>query len=616
MIKKNVFTLIIKIMLQSVERKSTNQTLRLVDRNRLIAQRVRVIPNEKLISNATEISKSQHNVLDNLLELPTEFDLNPNSSNDELLELSNSQMSAFFREFSDSQKTVCKEEKKNTTSSYKTIKGLGFYTCETCPFLCVNVKLFLEHNEKDHNFHHLPLKSLLRTKCIGCDNVFYSINVLRCHLIEDHDVVPIEVEELVQLVIEANKEETMNLNNARIYQPDNSDLDELNEIHDTILDESEFEQRSHYVDAQDQLTGDHNFNNCPMNETSVEFWDYQEQVFNGYQENNQLTDKNLMNKPFKCSIGNCKIKFGTDDNLKYHKRCHSDDGYQCSELDCHFMDTKWSKIMSHLWKTHNIDLEMFSCNKCNFKTNSLYKLKTFHKSIHEQDRPFLCTECGKKFKSVKQLRNHKVIHSKVDKRLRIDLTCLHCSRKFTSKSLLHQHISSIHIKARPFSCELCSYKTSIASSLRLHIRSHTGEKPFKCDECGYSTSDHNTLRKHKMRHTGKKSYTCPHCNYSCIQATSYKKHLNTKHPGLDDGFMYSCDMCKFKTVRKDTYMLHIVKHKEEIIQKNGVCEPLIDLQEVFNEKYKVQNDAVEQSYLFNTIRVKPLNTMKPNEIIE
>lgn len=166
-------------MLPSIERKSANQTLRLVDRNRLIAQRVRVIPNEKLISSAIETCKSQHNVLDNLLELPAELDLNPSSNNDELLELSNSQMSAFFQEFSDNQKAVCKEEKKNATSSYKTVKGLGFYACETCPFLCVNVKLFLEHNEKDHNFHHLPLKSLLRTKCIGCDNVFYSINVLR-----------------------------------------------------------------------------------------------------------------------------------------------------------------------------------------------------------------------------------------------------------------------------------------------------------------------------------------------------------------------------------------------------------------------------------------------------
>lgn len=48
--------------------------------------------------------------------------------------------------------------------------------------------------------------------------------------------------------------------------------------------------------------------------------------------------------------------------------------------------------------------------------------------------------------------------------------------------------------------------------------------------------------------------------------------------------MYSCDMCKFKTIRKDMYMLHIVKHKEETLQKNGVCEPLACLDEV---RYKI-----------------------------
>lgn len=124
------------------------------------------------------------------------------------------------------------------------------------------------------------------------------------------------------------------------------------------------------------------------------------------------------------------------------------------------------------------------------------------------------------------------IHAKNDKLSRTDLTCLHCSRDFCNKSLLHQHITSIHIRARPYACQECNYTTAVASSLRLHLRLHTGEKPFKCEECGYSTADHNTLRKHKMRHTGQKNYTCTLCQYSCIQASSFKKHLKSKHPGL------------------------------------------------------------------------------------
>lgn len=127
--------------------------------------------------------------------------------------------------------------------------------------------------------------------------------------------------------------------------------------------------------------------------------------------------------------------------------------------------------------------------------------------------------------------NLQIIHNKKTN-AKNSLTCMHCSRHFLTKSMMHQHITSVHIRARPYACQMCSYTTSTTSSLKLHLRSHTGEKPFKCEECFYSTADHNTLRKHKMRHTGQKKYTCPLCNYSSIQSTSYKKHLETKHPGL------------------------------------------------------------------------------------
>lgn len=53
--------------------------------------------------------------------------------------------------------------------------------------------------------------------------------------------------------------------------------------------------------------------------------------------------------------------------------------------------------------------------------------------------------------------------------------------------------------------------------------------------------------------------------------------------GMDDGFLYSCDMCNFKTIRKDIHTLHIVKHKEEynnMKQKHSMCKPIVDLDEV------------------------------------
>lgn len=33
-------------------------------------------------------------------------------------------------------------------------------------------------------------------------------------------------------------------------------------------------------------------------------------------------------------------------------------------------------------------------------------------AIHDDDKPFLCGECGKGFRTLSQLKNHEVLHNK------------------------------------------------------------------------------------------------------------------------------------------------------------------------------------------------------------
>lgn len=49
---------------------------------------------------------------------------------------------------------------------------------------------------------------------------------------------------------------------------------------------------------------------------------------------------------------------------------------------------------------------------------------------------------------------------------------------------------------------------------------------------------------------------------------------------MDDGIVYSCNMCNFKTIRRDVYMMHNVKHKEETMHINPMSVQTIDLDEV------------------------------------
>ncbi|GAB6030445.1 hypothetical protein CHUAL_007315 [Chamberlinius hualienensis] len=263
---------------------------------------------------------------------------------------------------------------------------------------------------------------------------------------------------------------------------------------------------------------------------------------------------------FKCEVNGCAIRMRSSDNLEYHMRSHAEKGFICPE--CREKFDNWKTLSIHLWRIHVVDMELYTCDICNYKTYSYGKLINMHRRIHSDDRPFLCDTCGKGFKTSKQLRNHRVIH--LDKRKHRNLRsgeCEICHRRFSDRRMLRVHNDTVHSKLRPYLCNFCGYAASCRSTLKMHIRQHTGEKPFACEKCEYRTADHNSLRRHKMRHSGEKPYRCPFCPYACIQSSTYKTHLKNKHPGLDEGLMFCCQHCSFRTIKKENFVTHMVDHK-------------------------------------------------------
>ncbi|GFQ87837.1 zinc finger protein [Trichonephila clavata] len=70
---------------------------------------------------------------------------------------------------------------------------------------------------------------------------------------------------------------------------------------------------------------------------------------------------------------------------------------------------------------------------------------------------------------------------------------------------------------RPFSCYICGRKFNRLHHLKLHLMVHLGQSPHTCDICGRTCNQLSDLKKHQMIHTGERPHSCPICNKGFIQ---------------------------------------------------------------------------------------------------
>ncbi|XP_075211885.1 uncharacterized protein LOC142318989 isoform X2 [Lycorma delicatula] len=88
---------------------------------------------------------------------------------------------------------------------------------------------------------------------------------------------------------------------------------------------------------------------------------------------------------FRCGTDGCAVRLQRETNMIYHKQCHTEKysvTLKCPE--CSHIATRWSSLTSHLWKMHNIDMELYSCNQCGYKTNSLWNMKKLQGAMSDK----------------------------------------------------------------------------------------------------------------------------------------------------------------------------------------------------------------------------------------
>ncbi|KAM8927994.1 uncharacterized protein RCH25_008298 [Pelodytes ibericus] len=196
----------------------------------------------------------------------------------------------------------------------------------------------------------------------------------------------------------------------------------------------------------------------------------------------------------------------------------------------------------------------------------------------ELERCYNCTECGKRFFKISDLRLHQASHrmkmkqfngcviqlkshqkiqsaqrpSAEDKNSQAgsfknvisggkSITCLVYGKNTAPSPNLVPNQKTL-LRERRFICKFCGKRFQNNSNLIGHERIHTGEKPFECPECGKSFSQKANLTTHQRLHTGERPFVCITCGKGFAQKinlltheqthTKKKKKLDSKHVSL------------------------------------------------------------------------------------
>ncbi|XP_057673689.1 zinc finger protein 646 isoform X1 [Corythoichthys intestinalis] len=207
----------------------------------------------------------------------------------------------------------------------------------------------------------------------------------------------------------------------------------------------------------------------------------------------------------------------------------------------------------------------YHCNVCNSTYPNRLAMKN-HLRLHFAQKKHNCQECGKGFRTQRQLATHTtagLCKGPQGPGAQMDFECDGCCEGFPSAEQLAahdcpaQHLpssssagSSSNVSAernsvdpdsdeRPYTCDLCSCAYKHASSLLNHKHTHkTGD--FRCNFCDKPYTNYMALRNHMRIHTQRKKHICHTCGKAFRLARFLRNHQKVHEEGATP---YGCPTC-------------------------------------------------------------------------
>ncbi|XP_062549057.1 zinc finger protein 420-like [Armigeres subalbatus] len=186
-----------------------------------------------------------------------------------------------------------------------------------------------------------------------------------------------------------------------------------------------------------------------------------------------------------------------------------------------------------VWHRFTRFTKQYTCRFCAQVFTRWNKYREHEDEVHlGKTHEYPCEKCDKIFRTPQRLKAHQETHSE----LRSEI-CDACGASFRNKGVLKRHRRTVHANDKPFVCQHCPKRLPTQEQLNAHLRVHTGAKPYTCRFCDRSFSHYTDRKRHEMStHTGERPYQCPHCPAAYIRNRELSVHLQ-KHAEDDIAMM-------------------------------------------------------------------------------